>query len=49
MKDMYTKQRKEWLDSVSPFHLHESRAPYMIAWVISLIFGALMPHERGKK
>jgi hypothetical protein len=49
MKDMYTKQRKQWIESVSPFHLHESRVPYMMAWTLGLIFGTKMPHERNKK
>lgn len=45
MTDHYTKQRKMWIESVSPFHAHESKAPYHLAWLLSLIFGTRMPHE----
>lgn len=46
MKDMHTKTRRQWVNSVSPFHIDESRARYMLAWFFSLIFGTKMPHEK---
>ena len=45
MTDHYTKQRKLWIESVSPFHIHESTTRYQFAWLLSLIFGTKMPHE----
>lgn len=45
MTDHYTKQRIRWINSVSPFHKHETRLPYMMWWVLGLICGARMPHE----
>jgi len=46
MTDHYTKQRKQWLESVSPFHRDEGKARYMLAWFFALIFGSKMPHEK---
>lgn len=46
MKDMHTKARRQWVKSVSPFHIDESRASYMLAWMLALVFGAKMPHEK---
>lgn len=48
MSDHWTKNRKLWIKSVSPFHEFESQVPYMMYWVASLIFGTKMPHEVTK-
>lgn len=48
MNDLWTKQRKKWIESVSPFHIHESTARYQLAWILSLIFGTRMPHEKRR-
>jgi hypothetical protein len=45
-QDFATAERKRWVDSVSPLHRHESFAPYLAAWILSMIFGTQMPHER---
>ena len=46
MKDCWTKQRKQWINSVSPFHQHETQIHYLMWWVAALIFGVKMPHQR---
>lgn len=48
MTDHYTTQRKRWIESVSPFHIHESRTRYHLAWLLNLIFGMPMPHEKER-
>ena len=48
MTDHYTTQRKQWIESVSPFNPDESKSMYHLAWLLSLIFGTRMPHERRK-
>ena len=47
-RDHYTRERKKFIEAVSPFHLHESRLHYMMAWVMALVFGTRMPHENPK-
>lgn len=46
MRDHWTKQRKNWINNVSPFHIDESKARYVLAWFFSLIFNTKMPHEK---
>lgn len=46
MTDHWTKRRKLWIQSVSPFHIHESTARYQLAWLLDLIFNIGMPHEK---
>jgi len=46
MMDFGTKERKQFIDNISPFHRDESFAPYLFAWIGALCFGAPMPHER---
>jgi len=47
MNDHWTKQRKIWIEGVSPFHKQELRIKYQFAWILALVFGSKMPHEKA--
>lgn len=48
MTDYATQERKSFINKVSPFHMYELdiKCRHYGAWVLNLIFGMPMPHER---
>lgn len=46
MRDFATKERRAFIERVSPFHPDDPFLPYAFAWIAALFFGTPMPHER---
>lgn len=49
MMDFGTRERKQFIERVSPFHRDESYLMYAVAWLVALVFGTGMPHEKGRR
>lgn len=46
--DLFTRERRIWLDSISGLRKNE-KPKYAIYWMLALIFGVRMPHERRRE
>ncbi len=49
MKDYGIPIRQQFINNVSPFYPGENKFWYYKAWLLSLIFGIKMPHEKRKE